>query len=75
MPSVDSFSGLFVFIMYLVLTVSLNCLTFINGLYNRGVQHVLDYMSNIEEGLYETGIAYPSRAPGFTLGFLWNLCP
>jgi hypothetical protein len=33
----------------------------------------LDYMSNIEDGLYETGIAYLSRALGFTLGFWWDL--
>jgi hypothetical protein len=43
-PNVDSVYGLFVFILYLVcpvLTVSLDCLTFINGLYNWGLQHVL----------------------------------
>ena len=43
-PNVASVSGLFVFILYLVcpvLTVSLDCLTFINGLYNWGLQHIL----------------------------------
>ena len=42
--SVDSVSGLFVSILYLVFpvfTVSLDCLTFVNGLYNSAVQHVL----------------------------------